>query len=148
MTDTDTQDDYTPNPPDHTGTNAPSADYDDCHTSGAISARYKSIFAERITDDLDYAERLRVTHELQEDMRRAYVRMVGRPTRGTGTKRAPAAPVVLQPDEGDDGALVITCQGACGETKSFKKFPTRSGGRPGREAVCRACRDAVRQNGS
>lgn len=47
-----------------------------------------------------------------------------------------------RPVEHDDGSLTITCAGPCGETKPAKKFGTRKNG--GREAICRACRDAAR----
>lgn len=140
MTDTDTitEADDTPVP-----THNPSADYDGARTPSEVNVRYREIWADMIEVYGDkYAVPRDVRHRLQEDMRRAHERCVYRKgKRGSSTPRAAAAPVVLQPEETEDG-LVITCQGPCGETKPFKKFPTRSGGKPGREGICRECRDA------
>lgn len=126
----------------HVGTPDPSSDYDGCSTATEIDNRYRELFAAATKK---YSRRKAGTpHDvrdaLQEDHRRAHVRLVGRFT-SRSTEPRVTVPVVLQPTETTDG-LVIECQGPCGETKPANKFPTRSGGRPGREAVCRACRDA------
>ena len=126
----------------HTGTPAPSAAYDGCLDVSSIDNRYRELHAAASKRKGGITKA--ITAELQEDHRRAHVRLVGGhgPRRST-TPRRPATAVVLQPTEAPDGALVITCAGPCGEEKSFRKFPTLSGGRPGREAVCRSCRDAA-----
>jgi hypothetical protein len=120
----------------HPGTPGPSSLYDNATTYSEIDVTYK----ENFPHGADAA----TISAYREDHRRAHVRRVGKfPGAKSSTPRREAAPVVLQPEEDNSGHLVITCAGACGETKPAKKFPTRSGNRPGREGVCRSCRDAA-----
>lgn len=128
----------------HTGTPDPSSDYDGCFTLAEIDVRYRELWdaAEAANDCDEFTLPKAVRDALGEDYRRAHVRRVnGSTMRRSSAPRPDPAPVVLQPTETTDG-LVITCQGPCGETKPATKFPTRSGNRPGREGICRACRDA------
>ena len=126
----------------HIGTPDPSTDYDGCTTVRSTDDRYRELFAAAtaVHDCTPFSLPLDVRTALQEDHRRAHIRLTGGSVTTVRTPRT-STPVVIQPTETTDG-LVITCQGDCGETKPAKKFPTRSGNRPGREAICRTCRDA------
>lgn len=86
-----------------------------------------------------------VRHELQEALRQTFLGRSGvtDPTEPPQprARRRPAV-VAPRPEITEDGHAVITCAGACGETKPAKKFATLRKG--GRAAVCRDCQTAAR----
>lgn len=135
MTNTDTNTDT----PQYSGTPQPSANYDGCLTAAAIDQCYKDLMSVMLAADPSPAERKRLTTELQEDHRRAHVRLVGgKRTRGTSTPRTVVKPADVI--EGDVPSIL--CQGPCGEIRPTKKFPTLAKG--GRGTVCRDCAKALR----
>lgn len=117
----------------------PTAAYDDLRTPDEINVRYKGLFAAAIaTAGSPFRIDRAVVDALQEDLRRAFVRISFRKAGSSTGTRAPSIPLAT-PIVAADGTAVIECI-VCHETKPEKKFPTVTGG--ARQAECRDCRDA------
>lgn len=125
---------------------ASSAIFADCRTITDTNARYKELFPTATTKealrDLMESHRLAMAARTTTDRPSPSPR----PTTPNGTpeprRRRVAAPSA-RAAMSDDGTQ-ITCAGLCGETKSIRKFPTKSGAPGVREGVCRECREANR----
>jgi hypothetical protein len=124
----------------------PSAYYDGALTPADIDARFKAAFAKAADEHGGmFTIPGGIVRDLQEDHRRAHVRLLGPP----GAVRGPATPrqsiqSEARPTEHEDGSLTIVCAGPCGEEKPVSKFPTLKGGNGRRGTVCRACEAAIR----
>lgn len=122
-------------------------DYDDCRSIADAAETFKALFRAALDAtgldawDPAFAER---RNRLGEDYRKAMVYLTPY-AKGKATPRVHREPTP-EPTFVNDGNE-ITCAGPCGETKSIKKFPTKSG-QPGvREGVCRDCKTAMKKGG-